>query len=127
MGMKNLDINKVAEGLSKVRQGNIYIAAPLSEKDTIDSIAKIATWTNVYDSSQLMSWFNSSYSNCSFFKEYEGEVVSLTEQAILTEVEEFLLWPTSSWSARIHDLRKMQGKTQQRESLLDVLEQCGKS
>ena len=73
----------------------------------------------------------------------------MTEQAILTAVDEFLqkkiqkivrnliflvkiwfnfsvFWPTSSWSARIHDLRKLQGKSQQRESLLDVLEQCGK-
>ena len=88
--MKNLDLQKVAQELSKVREGNIYIAAPLSEKDTIDKISATATWTNVYDSSHLMSFMNKTYDDCSFFKEYEGEVLSLTEQAILTAVDEFL-------------------------------------
>ena len=88
--MKNLDLNKVAQQLSNVRPGNIYIAAPLTEKDTIDQISKTATWTNVYDSSHLMGYFNKTYDDCSFYKEYEGEVLSLTEQAILTGVDEFL-------------------------------------
>lgn len=125
--MKNLDLEKVSPALSQIREGNIYIAAPLSELDTIEKVAQSApSGVKVYDSSQLMKWITDNYSDCSFFKDYEGEVVSLTEQALLTAIPEFLLWPTSSWSARIHDLRKQQGKSSQRESLLDVLGTCGK-
>ena len=106
-----------------------YIAAPLSETGTIQVIAGNAEKSKIYDSSDLIKWLKSRYGSCKFYQDFEGEVISLVEQSILTSATDFLLWPSSSWSSRIADLRQQRAMERkdlprsglQKRSLLELL------
>ena len=50
------------------------------------------------------------YLGCrTWYFDYFWEVLSLVEQAILVESDDFISWPASSWSSRVLYLRKMKG------------------
>lgn len=92
-------------------------------------IAGNADKSKIYDSSDLIKWLKSKYGSCKFYQDYEGEVISLVEQSILTSALDFLLWPSSSWSSRIADLRTQRAMDKkesprsglQKRSLLELL------
>lgn len=113
--MHKLNYQKVAENLCDIsikaaRGKNIYIAAPLSEIGIINQVSTNATHNiKIFNSNNMISYAKSAYSGCKWFHDYTGEIISLVEQAILTQVKEFLPWPTSSWSSRIGDFRSKIG------------------
>ena len=54
----------------------------------------------------LEEWIeNSEFRDCDIIKKYKGELFSMIEQVILSQVTLFVPWPRSSWSARISMLR----------------------
>lgn len=124
--MSKLNYKKVAEKLcqiSKTATGgkNIYIAAPLSEIRIIEQVASNATsGIKIFNSNQMMQYASDKYGACSWFQDYEGEIISLVEQAIMSQVKEFLPWPTSSWSSRINDYRQKIHKWGSRYNLMQV-------
>lgn len=114
--MPYLNFNKVAYNFNQLalkigrhpsdQLSNIYIAAPIEEMDTINKIKERSEHkVNLLTLIDLLKFIDQNFYHCAWWHNYRGEVVSLTEQALLTSAEYFLWWPVSSWSYRILDLR----------------------
>lgn len=124
--MDHLNYKKVAQNLCDVAEkstqgADIYIAAPLSERDIIAQVASNATnGIRIFNSNQMVEFAQKKYGLCEWFPAYEGEIISLVEQAILSQVKEFMPWPTSSWSSRIGDYRAKIGLRNSRYNLMEI-------
>ena len=124
--MGNLDYKKVGHELSRIsvkacNTADIYIAAPLSEINVITQVATNATdGIRIYNSNQMLEFARNKYGACEWFDAYEGEIISLVEQAILSQAQEFLPWPVSSWSSRIGDYRGKMGLRGSRYDLMEI-------
>ena len=139
--MEKLDYEKVAANLYKVGSKfatavtqpvsneslSIYIASPPSEEPKIKKIKQaaqeISTNFKIYHGPDLEKFIRSeNYDTCDYYKNFQGEVVSLTEQAILTSARKFFyLAQTSSWTWRIMDRRKKLYGSAESESLVGLL------
>ena len=109
--MKKMNMTKLAKNLfSYSNIGTVYIAAPSSEWDKINEVAILARQNFGYKiiyGEILEEVMLSNYGECEWLLNWKGEILSLVEQAIMRSAEEFIHWPSSSWSGRVRDLRKM--------------------
>ena len=109
--INKLNTTKLVQNLLDYsNSGTVYVAAPISEWKKISELAVIArtqfNYRIIYGKMlQEVLW--SGYQECKWFSDWNGEVLSLVEQAIMRAAEDFIYWPSSSWSGRVRDLRKM--------------------
>lgn len=109
--INKLNSTKLVKNLmAYANAGTVYIAAPNSEWDKMSELAILArkyfNFRIIYGE-MLEEVLVSEYRECEWFGDWKGEVLSLVEQAIMRVSDEFIYWPSSSWSGRVRDLRKM--------------------
>ena len=133
--LPKLDCDKLAENLVnfKANISSVYISSPPSEEAVILKIIKAAeklrsnasNEKNVkfYFGRDLINFLDQNYQNCDYYQKYQGEVISFTEQAILSKSRHFLFWSmASSWSKRINDRRREVFGEKFSSGVMDLLE-----
>lgn len=130
--MGNIDFKKLSQILVNLAETDtfIYVAAPLTEIDTVKKLANHSNDKNIkfIFSDTLLEFFKQHYQACEWYEFYLDDVISLVEQHLLYNSVHFLLWPKSSWSSRISRLRgvaNLAGRTPrlQQSNLIDFLKQ----
>ena len=127
--VKNLDYGKLAKNLiDRVQSGDtndstndstsesskpkyIYLASPPNENDTMSEIINHAkTITNKINFLYIFNLtkiIDTHFNSCKWLSSYREEIISLSEQAILSSSREFIYFSIdSSWGRRIMDRRE---------------------
>ena len=73
----------------------------------------------------MVNFMDENFSGGDWYNDYKGEVVSLVEQSFLQTVQEFVPWPSSSWSTRIVDLNHRMGKVDSKYTMMYLLSKSG--
>ena len=142
----NLSFDKLAENILEIGESigksiekqqtsiNIYIAVPPTELSLTYKtlISKIEEKEKSSKSKFNFQFINinfppyssllKAYNQCNWFKNYQNDVISLTEQAIMSEVSQFYYFTNeSSWSKRVIDRRVVLGR-EGNFPLMEILE-----
>ena len=105
----------------------IYLASPPSERKFIGEIAAFTVGRQVLTGEVLEEFISARFDGCDWFEDYLDEVISLVEQALLASGKYFIPWSTSSWSARIIDVRRADRRSSQSPHFANVLEFLSKN